>query len=286
MTVSLQYLAPAKLNLFLHITGRREDGYHRLQTYFQLLNHGDSLRFEPAENGSLSLRTAQGALDLPMDDNLILRAARLLQDRAPGPRPGASISLEKRLPMGAGLGGGSANAAVTLTALNKLWEVGLSVAELSELGLQLGADVPVFVAGNSAWGEGVGEELRVIEQSRQLSDLWYLVITPHCAVSTAEIFSHEQLTRDSQAIKMADLLAGRIRNDCEAVTRMLYSEVDNALNWLGQFGPARMTGTGSSVFASFATQQQAQKVLDQKPEHLRGFVAQGICRLEQRQNPS
>jgi 4-diphosphocytidyl-2-C-methyl-D-erythritol kinase len=274
----LTLLAPAKLNLFLHITGRRADGYHELQTLFQLLDFGDTLGFEEARPGTLSLHLSEDSPinTIPMDCNLIMRAARSLLESAKRDDLGARISLHKQIPLGAGLGGGSSDAAITLLALNALWQLGLDIDQLSEIGLQLGADVPLFIGGNSAWAEGVGEQLQAVE----LADSWYLLISPDCAVSTAEIFSHENLTRNSPAIKMADFLAGRARNDCEAVTRMLYPEVDNALNWLSQFGDARMTGTGSSAFTSFPDEATANEVLAKLPTDLHGFVARGINSLD------
>ena len=272
------WLAPAKLNLFLHILGRREDGYHDLQTLFQLLEAGDTLRFATAPRGELQLHlnTNSTGQVVPLADNLILKAARLLRDHVGKPQLGAEIQLDKQLPMGGGLGGGSSDAATTLLALNQLWDLGLTQQELQSLGLQLGADVPVFIGGRSAWGEGVGENLEPIE----LPPRWYLVITPNCLVSTAQIFDHENLTRNTPAIKMADFLAGRSRNDCESVTRNLYPEVDKALNWLSQYGPARMTGTGASVFADFPGEEPARAALSALPDYWRGFVAQGINSLE------
>ncbi len=272
------WLAPAKLNLFLHIMGRREDGYHELQTLFQLLDVGDTLRFAATPRGELQLHliaNSTGQL-VPLADNLILKAARLLRDHVGNPQLGAEIQLEKQLPMGGGLGGGSSDAATTLLALNQLWELGLTGQELQALGLQLGADVPVFIGGRSAWGEGVGENLATVE----LPTRWYLVITPNCLVSTARIFGHENLTRNTPAIKMADFLAGASRNDCESVTRILYPEVDKALIWLSEYGPARMTGTGASVFADFPGEEPARAALSALPDCWRGFVAQGVNSLE------
>lgn len=278
-TQSTQFLAPAKLNLFLHVLGRREDGYHELQTLFQLLDFGDRMAFEVSNDGILSLHlsfSGLGATDTPLDNNLVTQAAELLRLEAGKPQLGASISLEKRLPSGAGLGGGSSNAATCLTVLNRLWGLNLSTDELCKIGVKLGADVPVFIRGKSAWAEGIGEQLKPVE----LGDSWYLVVSPKCSVSTAEIFCHEHLTRNSQAIKMADFLAGSARNDCESVTRKLHPEVDQAFEILGQFADFKMTGTGSSLFASFATEAAAKKVLNALPDNLPGFVAKGIDSLE------
>lgn len=276
---STQFLAPAKLNLFLHILGRREDGYHELQTVFQLLDFGDSMAFEVSDNGILSLHlnfSNDLENDTPLDNNLVTRAAELLRLEAGNPLLGASISLEKRLPSGAGLGGGSSNAATCLTVLNRLWELNLSTDRLCEIGVKLGADVPVFIRGKSAWAEGIGERLSPVE----LGDNWYLVVSPKCSVSTVEVFCHEHLTRNSQAIKMADFLAGSSRNDCESVTRKLHPEVDQAFEILAQFADFRMTGTGSSLFASFVSEAAAEKVLNALPDNLPGFVAKGIDSLE------
>ena len=269
-------LAPAKLNLFLHITGRRADGYHELQTLFQLLDHGDDLSFEQLPNGELHLQ-AEGptASSMPLDGNLILQAAALLRQEAGDPTLGATISIVKRLPAGAGLGGGSSDAATTLLALNELWQLGLSETHLCELGVTLGADVPVFLRGRSAWAEGVGEILTPVE----LPEATFLVLTPACFVATKEVFSQENLTRNSPAIRMRDFLAGHSRNDCEPVTRMLYPEVAAALDWLGKFAEARMTGTGASVFARFDSREEAQQLLAQLPGRLTGFVAQGVNTL-------
>ncbi len=275
-----QFLAPAKLNLFLHILGRREDGYHELQTVFQLLDFGDQMAFEVSNNGILSLHLSFSdgiGNDTPLDNNLVTKAAALLRLEAGNPLLGASISLNKRLPSGAGLGGGSSNAATCLAALNLLWKLNLSTDKLCEIGVKLGADVPVFIRGKSAWAEGIGEKLSPVE----LGSSWYLVVSPKCSVSTVEVFCHEHLTRHSQAIKMADFLAGSTRNDCEAVTRKLHPEVDQAFEILANFADFRMTGTGSSLFASFESEAAAKKVLNALPDNLPGFVAKGIDSLEQ-----
>ena len=209
------------------------------------------------------------------DRNLIIKAARLLQQESGDPKLGAKIYLNKRIPVGAGLGGGSSNAATTLKTLNKLWDCGLSMEELKTLALKLGADVPFFVEGKSAWGEGLGEKLQPVELEKN----WFAVVTPNCAVSTRHIFSNENLTRNTQAIKMADFLAGGAKNDCEPVTRALYPEVDEAFCWLEGHADTRMTGTGSSVFAKFQKKEQAEEVLELLPNHMRGFIAEGINSL-------
>lgn len=274
---SLRLLAPAKLNLFLHILGRRADGYHELQTLFQLLDFGDCLTFTPRDDNTLALHLdpTSAVKHVPMDDNLILHAARLLQAMADHPC-GVDIQLQKQIPAGGGLGGGSADAGITLRALNELWQLGLPDSELMALGRELGADVPLFVLGRSAWAEGIGELLEPVS----LEPAWYLVLTPDCEVATGAIFGHEHLTRQSSAIKMADFLAGRSRNDCEPVTRELYPEVNAALNWLEQYAPARMTGTGAAVFASFGDEASARAVYEQRPADMHGFIARGLNSLE------
>ncbi|MDO8344020.1 MAG: 4-(cytidine 5'-diphospho)-2-C-methyl-D-erythritol kinase [Cellvibrio sp.] len=267
---SLTLLSPAKLNLFLHITGRRPDGYHNLQTLFQLLDYGDTLSFNTRIDGEITL-----APDLPgvaFEQNLIIKAVRAL-DAYKAVGAGVDIQLEKRLPMGGGIGGGSSNAATTLVALNHLWGCGLNKSQLQNIGLQLGADVPVFINAQTAWAEGVGEALQPIEMQPK----WFLVIQPDCHVSTAEIFSHKDLTRDTSAIKVAAFLEQGGQNDCEALVRKLYPQVDNALIWLQKFDRnARMTGTGACVFASFESAEIAHSVQAQLPKHLPGFVAQGV----------
>lgn len=260
--------APAKLNLFLHVTGRRSDGYHTLQTVFQLLDHGDQLRFIQRSDSQIHLTPPLSGV--ANHDNLVMRAARLLQ--AQGEDLGADIHLEKRLPMGGGLGGGSSDAATALLALNKLWDLRLSVDELALMGLQLGADVPVFVRGHSAWAEGVGEHLTPME----LPQAWYLVLVPPCAVSTAVVFSAPELTRNTLPITIAAFREEGGRNDCEPVVRNHYPDVAKALDWLNKFSPSRMTGTGACVFASFPDAESAHAVLAQRPTGFQGFVAQGV----------
>lgn len=275
----IKLLSPAKLNLFLHVLGRRDNGYHDLQTLFRLLDFGDEMTFSVQGGGILALRI-ESSLDspLPMDNNLVTEAAKALRQSVNEPTLGADISLIKRIPQGAGLGGGSSNAASTLLALNVLWNLKLSTERLCEIGLQLGADVPLFIHRRSAWGEGIGEKLETVE----LEESWYLVITPPCLVSTQEIFCHQQLTRNSPAIKMSDFLAGRSRNDCEAVTASLYPEVANTLNLLGKFTKSKMTGTGSSVFAEFKTEAEAMATLAKLPKPLQVFVAKGINSLDEK----
>lgn len=259
-------LSPAKLNLFLHITGRRPDGYHELQTLFQLLDWGDRLHFTPNLRGEITL--AGSDLGIPPEDNLIVKAARLLQRD----HLGVHIVLDKQIPAGGGLGGGSSNAATTLLVLNELWQLHLERTELMALAARLGADVPVFTAGVTAWAEGIGEILTPVE----LPPRWYLVIAPDCQVSTAQLFSHEQLTRNTSPIKMAAFFEGHSRNDFQALVRDLYPEVDNALKFLEKFGEARLTGSGACVFASFQDETSARSALAQLPPPMQGFVAQGL----------
>jgi len=268
---SISWPAPAKLNLFLHIVGRRPDGYHLLQTVFQLLDIGDELRFRISGDG-LFVRD----YDLPgvsENDDLVMRAARALETRC-GKGLGASIHLRKRLPAGGGLGGGSSDAATTLVALNHLWGCGLSIAELAAIGEELGADVPVFVYGHSAWAEGVGERLEPLE----LPPRWYVVLAPPISVSTAGVFSDPQLIRDCPPITIRDFLAGRGRNVCEPIVSTRYPEVAAALQALSRYAPARLTGTGACVFASFDDEGAARSSWAELAEHWQGFVAKGINR--------
>jgi 4-diphosphocytidyl-2-C-methyl-D-erythritol kinase len=263
--------APAKLNLFLHITGRRADGYHTLQTVFQFLDYADQLYF--ASRADHTIRRFGGPPGVPAGEDLCVRAARLLQD-ATGIRTGVDIYNEKRLPAGAGLGGGSSDAATTLWTLNRLWAAGLEPAELAELGLRLGADVPVFLFGRSAWAEGTGEILAPFDPPQR----WYLVVNPGVSVSTAAVFSDPELTRDSPRMTIPDFVSGGGHNDCEAVVRRRYPEVAAALDWLNRLSPARMTGTGACVFAAFATQAEAQAAGRQLPGGWTGLVARGMNR--------
>ncbi len=270
---SLVLPSPAKLNLFLHILGRRPDGYHELQTLFQFLNYGDTLTLTARTDGRIVLENPLPGV--PDDDNLVVRAARQLAATADHTIPGVSIAVDKQLPMGGGLGGGSSNAATTLLGLNRLWNLNRSLDELAELGLSLGADVPVFVRGHAAWGEGVGEQLTNANPPED----WFLVIKPPCDISTKEIFSEQGLTRDTPGIKIAPAFEGdasRYRNDCEDVVRRLYPEVHQSLEWLAQFGPARLTGTGACIFGRFPTESAARIIWESKPSGITGFVAQGV----------
>lgn len=268
MNPTLTLPAPAKLNLMLHILGRRADGYHELQTLFQFLDHGDELGFALREDGEIRLVTEIPGV--PHDSNLIVRAARKLQQLT-GTSLGADIWLDKVLPMGGGIGGGSSDAATTLLGLDHLWNTGCSEDQLAELGLGLGADVPVFVRGHAAFAEGVGEKLTPVDPHEP----WYVVLVPQVAVSTAEIFSHPLLTRNSKPIKVRPVPEGNSRNDCQAVVEQSYPEVRNALNLLGKFTEARLTGTGSCVFGAFPGKAEADKVLALLAETQAGFVAKG-----------
>jgi 4-diphosphocytidyl-2-C-methyl-D-erythritol kinase len=266
MSLSLSMLSPAKLNLFLHITGRRADGYHELQTLFQLLDWGDQLLFTPNHSGNITLEGS--APEIALEDNLIVRAAQALQQGSLG----AHIVLKKQIPTGAGLGGGSSNAATTLLALNHLWNLQLTRATLQSLGAGLGADVPVFVGARTAWAEGVGDILTPIE----LPERWYLILVPKCHVSTAEIFAHRQLTRNSIPIKMATFFEEDSRNDCQQLVRGLYPEVDKALKVLANFGEARLTGTGACAFVSFDNAAQAGQARNELPEEWTSILARGV----------
>ncbi len=251
--------APAKLNLFLHVVGRRADGYHLLQTAFRLLDWGDTLDFTLREDGGIR-RTTDIAGIAPEHD-LVVRAARLLQTHTHC-RLGADIALHKVLPMGGGIGGGSSDAATTLIALNQLWGTGLRRGELQALGLQLGADVPVFIYGRDAFAEGVGEAL----QPLALAPAWYVLVSPGVSIPTAEIFGAKDLTRNTPLMKIADFAASTTRNDLQPVACSRYPEVQCVINWLAQYAPARMTGSGSCVFAEFASEQDAKRVAASCPQ--------------------
>ena len=263
--------APAKLNLFLHVVGRREDGYHLLQTAFRFIDFGDDLSFTVRDDGAI--RRVSALPGVTAEQDLSIRAARALQS-ASGCRLGADIGILKRLPMGGGLGGGSSDAATTLIALNRLWHTGLSRSRLQQLALTLGADVPVFVFGQNAFAEGIGERL----QALSLPSAWYLILVPELAVSTAEIFSDVELTRNTNAITMAAFSVGRGRNDLAPVVCRRYPQVARHLEWLRQFGDARMSGSGACVFCAFHDEERARKVLAELPADMKGFVARGLDR--------
>lgn len=262
--------APAKLNLFLHITGRRDDGYHLLQSVFQMLEYGDELSFDITRDGKISrLTDIAGVAEA---DDLIVRAAKLLQQTT-GTALGANIQIKKVLPMGGGLGGGSSDAATVLVVLNQLWETGLNLQQLADLGLTLGADVPVFVHGVTAFVEGVGEQILAID----MPEKWFLVIHPQINVSTAKIFTDSGLTRDSSAIRICDLSGVLLTNVCEPIACKHYPEIAEAISWLSGYNrSARMTGTGACVFTEFDSQHQAEDLLQRLPEKWRGFVAKGV----------
>jgi 4-diphosphocytidyl-2-C-methyl-D-erythritol kinase len=264
--------APAKLNLMLHVVGRRADGYHELQTVFQLIDLCDRVRIRVREDGQIT-RPA-GAAGVAEADDLVVRAARALQAES-GTGLGADIEVSKVIPMGGGLGGGSSDAATTLLALNRMWGTALDPGRIAAIGAGLGADVPVFVHGRSAWGEGVGERLTPVEMP---GETWYLVIFPGVAVPTAAVFQAPELTRNSPPTTMRGFLETGGRNDCEAVVRARFPAVAVALDWLARHAPARLTGTGSCVFASFSRAADAERVAARVPDEWRAFVARGVNR--------
>jgi 4-diphosphocytidyl-2-C-methyl-D-erythritol kinase len=269
--------APAKLNLFLHVTGQRADGYHDLQTLFQIIDLCDELAFEIDRSGVIArvddAASAPGPLAaIPSAEDLCVRAATLLRAKAGDPALGVRIRLRKRIPLGGGLGGGSSDAATTLLVLNRLWACGLSVTQLAELGLTLGADVPVFVQGESGLGEGVGERLTALP----LPERWFLVLHPGVSVPTRDIFQASELTRNSPILTIPALLASGGRNDCEPVVCKRYPQVAEALDWLGRFAPSRLTGTGSCLFASFDSAAAAERVAARVPDVWRVWVARGL----------
>ncbi|HHZ71431.1 MAG TPA: 4-(cytidine 5'-diphospho)-2-C-methyl-D-erythritol kinase [Methylococcaceae bacterium] len=251
-----QWPAPAKLNLMLRIVGRREDGYHQLQTVFQLIDFCDWLYFESLKEDRVRLTAPIAGVDEA--DDLTVRAALLLKNET-GFSGGVSITIDKKIPMGGGLGGGSSDAATTLVALNALWELGLSGQRLSELGLKLGADVPVFIRGCNAWAEGVGEKLQPIS----LADSWYVIVKPQCHVATKAVFCAKDLTRDSKTITISDFQSGQHQNDCLETVREAYPVVDKVLVMLSSFGEARLTGTGACVFLQFASENSAKAVYEE-----------------------
>ncbi len=275
--ISKAWPAPAKINRFLHVVGRRDDGYHLLQTVFQFLDYVDTLDFTLRSDGIIRLLTPMDGVE--PEHNLALRAATLLQQQA-GTTQGVDIALHKHLPMGGGLGGGSSDAATVLVALNHLWQLGWDEQRLANTGLQLGADVPIFVHGHAAWAEGVGEKLEDIA----LDESWFCVIVPAVHVSTAAVFSDPELTRNSSPIKIADFLQGKGVNDCETLVARRYKGVAEAIDWMKSHAdhlascrvPTRMTGTGACVFAGMMTEEDARAICTQLPLQWSSFVAKGL----------
>ena len=265
---TIRFPCPAKLNLFLYINNKRSDGYHELQTLFQFLDYGDWLTISPRKDSEIILTPKLD--NLKTEDNLIYRAAKLLQQRT-NCNKGANLHLDKILPMGGGVGGGSSNAATALVALNYLWNTNLSIEELAQLGLKLGADVPIFVTGQAAIAEGVGEKFTPCQPEQK----WYLVLKPDVSISTVSIFQDLDLTRDTPKRTIEQLLNCNYYNDCEPIVRKHYKEVDQLINWLQQYAPTRLTGTGACVFAEFNNEQAAQTAFAQKPDDTTGFVTQG-----------
>lgn len=270
--------APAKLNLFLHVTGRRSDGYHLLQSVFQLIDVGDTLHFSMRDDGVV--RRTTDLPGVPEETDLMVRAAKLLQVASSsswgGQPPGADIAIDKRLPMGGGLGGGSSDAATTLLALNHLWQTGLTVQDLMTLGLQLGADVPFFLFGQSAFAEGIGENLTAVTTP----DHWFVIIEPGVSIPTAAIFRSPELTRDTKPVKISDFSAAPTKfagNDLQATAAALFPQVANTVEWLAQFGNARMTGSGSCVFCPFAEESLADEVLKQVPSRWKAWKAKALA---------
>lgn len=262
--------SPAKINRFLHITGRRKDGYHNLQTLFQFLDYGDSLRFTKRDDNLIKLYP-DTLLGIPNETNLIYRAAKLLQQTANIPL-GVTIEIQKRLPLGAGLGGGSSNAATTLFALNILWQRHLPLTRLIALGATLGADIPIFLYGHSAFAEGTGDQFTPID----CESPWILVITPPCQVNTAKMFAHTDLTRDTPRLRIRALDWLQLGNDFEPLVRKLYPEVDAAMKWLSRYSTARLSGSGASVFACFNSRQQAEETLALLKQPFTGLVAKAV----------
>ena len=269
MSKCITISAPAKLNLFLHITGQRDDGYHLLQTVFQFLDYADTIQITLRDDGHIN--RVSDLPGVPAEDDLVVKAAKILQSHSDS-HLGANISVEKRLPMGGGLGGGSSNAASVLVALNHLWGCGLSQQALMDLGVQLGADVPIFIFAQSAWAEGVGERLKAVDLPKK----WFLVLKPQINVSTAKVFTNPQLQRDCSTITIRDFLTGQTENVCEKPVREMYPEVDQALTDLAQYGESKLTGTGACVFAAFDDKEQAEKAYSELSKKWDGFVAKGM----------
>ncbi|MDA9556174.1 4-(cytidine 5'-diphospho)-2-C-methyl-D-erythritol kinase [Vibrio sp.] len=275
-----QWPSPAKLNLFLSITGKRDSGYHDLQTLFQFVEFGDTLEFT-LEKATSTVSLSPEIPNVAMEDNLIWKAAMQLQkaarNRGIDRHLGVHIYINKVLPMGGGIGGGSSNAATTLVALNYLWDLQLSTDELAQLGLTLGADVPVFVKGIAAFAEGVGEKLTLLPPEHPWcpEEPWYLVVRPNVSISTADIFTHPELTRNTPIRTINEIMQEPYINDCEKIVRLLYTKVDKQLSWLLQYAPARLTGTGSCIFAIFKTKEEAEEVQKQLPHDIFSFVSKG-----------
>jgi 4-diphosphocytidyl-2-C-methyl-D-erythritol kinase len=267
------YPAPAKLNLFLHVVGRRRDGYHLLQSVFTLIDLHDRLRFRIRDDAAIE--RVNDVAGVPAEDDLAIQAAHLLQE-ASGTAQGVDIELDKRIPLGGGLGGGSSDAATVLLALNRIWQTGFDREALAELGGGLGADVPFFIFGRSAWAEGIGDRLRDVD----VEPAWYAVLTPSAHVPTQEVYTAPELTRNTEALKMEDFSAQprdpRFHNDLESVVTARYPIVREHLEWLRRHGDARMTGSGACVFAAFESRVEAQRVIDALPGSMKGFVAQGL----------
>ena len=261
--------SPAKLNIFLHILGRYDNGYHQLQSLFQMLDYGDELAFDVTNDGKITMATPLEGV--PDEENLIIRAAKLLASKTKTPL-GVSISLNKRLPMGGGIGGGSSNAATALVALNYLWKTKLSEDELAQLGLTLGADVPIFVRGKTAFAGGIGEDIMPAPQDEK----WYLVANPNVHVSTGTVFTHPDLPRNTPPIQWKDYKFEETRNDCQQLVANCHPEVANLLQWLLHYAPSRMTGTGACVFATFSDKTSAEQVMAKLPNAWQGFVAKGV----------
>ncbi len=273
------FLAPAKINLFLHITGQRADGYHLLQTVFRLLDLYDTIQLRPTKDSAI--KRVNDVTGVPTEQDLCIRAAKLIQQHTHCPL-GVEILVEKHIPLGGGLGGGSSDAATVLLALNRLWDLNLSRKELMALGLKLGADVPFFIFGKNAWAEGVGEQLEAIN----LRDAYYVLLNPNIHVSTAQIFANKQLTKNTIPKTMSDFsgtaklsacnLSAEFTNDLEKIVCSEYPAVSHCLNWLSQFGDARMSGSGASIFLEVADEKVAIEICNQKPKGVQGFVAKGL----------
>jgi 4-diphosphocytidyl-2-C-methyl-D-erythritol kinase len=274
-----QFLAPAKINLFLHITGQRADGYHTLQSVFQLLDFYDTIHLKITSDNAV--KRVRGIDGVPASQCLCALAASTLKD-ATNCKLGVEYFIDKKIPMGGGLGGGSSDAATMLLALNHLWNLNLSRAELMQIGLKLGADVPVFIFGQNAWAEGIGEQLTKIDLPSQYQDKYYVVLTPQIHVSTRDIFANSRLTKDTKPLKIADFSRSThsdlFKNDLEKVACEEFSAVAATLKWLNQYGQAKMSGSGASVFVAVNSKQKADELLAKKPDNVLGFIAKGIIK--------